>query len=85
MADEATGHIKHNVETGAVAVRTVFDPVQFPNMVWLIASTGNGAQNARDSDVLGWDDLFVPVVDEPEPAPLPAPAPEPEPEPEPEF
>ena len=47
MADEATGHIKHNVETGAVAVRTVFDPVQFPNMVWLIASTGNGAKKFK--------------------------------------
>jgi hypothetical protein len=54
------GHVKHNVETGAVAVRTVFDAEQFPNMVWLIATTGMGAQNAGDRDVEGWDDLFTP-------------------------
>lgn len=79
MAGEAAGHVKHNVETGAVAVRTVFDSTQFPNMVWLIATTGNGAQNGREDDVLGWADLFTPTPP-PEPEMPPAP-PEPEPQP----
>lgn len=78
MSAETTGHVKHNPETGAVAVRTAFDRDQFPNMVWLIASVSNGAQNARDTDVEGWDDLFVPAPPEPEAVPNP-PAPEPEP------
>lgn len=55
-----TGHVKHDPKTGAVAIRTVFDPAQFHNMAWLIATTGMGAQNASDADVDGWDDLFTP-------------------------
>lgn len=55
-----TGHVKHDPKTGSVAIRTVFDPEQFPNMVWLIATTGMGAQNASEADVAGWEDLFTP-------------------------
>lgn len=58
-----TGHVKRNPDNGAVAIRTVFDPEQFPHMVWLIATTGSGAQNASRSDienVEAWDDLYTP-------------------------
>ena len=55
-----TVHVKHNPTSGSVAVRTVFDAEQFPNMVWLIATTGTGAQNASNADVAGWADLFTP-------------------------
>lgn len=64
-ADYAVGCVKHDPKTGAVAVRTVFTGDQFPNMVWLIATVGMGAQNAGDRDVEGWDDLFTPPVVEP--------------------
>lgn len=57
-----TGHVKQNLATGSVAVRTVFDSDQFPNMMWLIATTGSGAQNASAADVDGWVDLFTPAA-----------------------
>lgn len=65
-----TGHVKRNTTTNAVAVRTTFDPDQFPRMVWLIATPDLGALNGTDADVAGWDDVFTP----PEPAPVQAPA-----------
>ena len=60
------GHVKRNPADGAVAVRTVFDAEQFPNMVWLVITTGTGAQNASDDEVAGWVDLFVPPVPKPD-------------------
>lgn len=62
--DYAVGSVKHDKKTGAVAIRTVFDPAQFPNMSWLVATTGMGAQNAGDRDVLEWEDMYLPPVPE---------------------
>ena len=53
------GHVKRDKTTGSVAVRTTFAADQFPGMVWLVATSGMGASNASDSDVSGWDDLYV--------------------------
>jgi len=53
------GHVKRDKTTGSVAVRTTFAADQFPGMVWLVATSGMGASNASDSDVDGWDDLYV--------------------------
>ena len=70
MAD--TGHVKHNSTTNEIAIRTSFDETQFPNMVWLIASTNMGARNGKEEDVKGWDDLYTPppppVVNSPDPS-----------------
>ena len=60
--DYAAGSLKHNKETGSVAVRTVFDGEQFPNMAWLVATVGMGAQNAGDRDVFDWEDIYEPPV-----------------------
>lgn len=71
----ATGHIKRDPETGAVAVRTIFPEDQTPQfaaMAWLVASTNIGARNASSVEVAGWDDLFVPQDAQPE-APQPEP------------
>lgn len=54
------GHVKRNNKTGEVAVRTVFDVEQFPNMEFIVATKDVGARNAPGSEVKGWDDLFVP-------------------------
>jgi hypothetical protein len=35
-------------------------------MVWLVITTGTGAQNASDDEVAGWVDLFVPPVPKPD-------------------
>jgi hypothetical protein len=61
----ATGHVKRNTETGAVAVRTVFpdDDASFLNMAWLVATVGVGAINSPTSSVEAWEDLFVPAAD----------------------
>ena len=68
--DYAVGSIKHNKETGAVAIRTVFDPAQFPNMTWLVATTGMGAQNAGDRDVLDWENIYTPPAVEAQAEPV---------------
>lgn len=70
-----TGHIKHNPETGEVALRTIFPEDQGPQlagMAWLVATKNIGARNSSSADVADWDDLFVPVADEPV-APIPDP------------
>lgn len=54
------GTIKHNAETGEVAVRTAFDEATLPNMAWLVATVGMGARNASTHDVKGWTELYVP-------------------------
>lgn len=59
-ADFQAGSVKHDPKTGSVAIRTVFSADQFPSMTWLVATTGMGAQNAGDRDVIDWDDLFSP-------------------------
>lgn len=55
-----TGHIKHNPATGEVAVRTIFHPDLFPDLVWLVATTSSGGKNANVDYVEGWDDLYTP-------------------------
>ena len=58
-----TGHIKHNPESGEVALRTIFPEDQGPqlaNMAWLVATKNVGARNAPTADVEAWDDLFIP-------------------------
>lgn len=56
----ALGHVLRDPATGAVAVRTGFDALQFPNMAWLIATPNMGAANASHEDVAGWADLYTP-------------------------
>jgi hypothetical protein len=58
-----TGHIKHNSETGEVALRTIFPEdqgQQLANMAWLVATKNIGARNASAADVADWDDLYEP-------------------------
>lgn len=66
------GHVKHNPENGSVAIRTIFSEVDFPEMVWLVATLNQGALTKPLDYVEGWDDLFVP---EPPPAPPAPPVP----------
>lgn len=56
------GHVRRNPETKAVAVRTHFSEVDFPDMAWLIATVGMGALTKPSSAVEGepWIDLYVP-------------------------
>lgn len=79
-----TGHIKHDPETGQVALRTIFPEDQGPqlaNMAWLVATKNTGARNANTAEVDGWDDLFVPPPVEVV-TPVDPPVVEPDPEPE---
>lgn len=78
------GHIKHNPDTGEVALRTIFPEDQGPqmaNMAWLVATKNVGARNARSEEVAdaAWVDLYVaepPPMPAP-PTPLPTPTPPP--------
>lgn len=53
-------HVKRNPATGDVAIRTMFNEELFPDLVWLVATTGSGAKNADNAYVEGWDDLYTP-------------------------
>jgi hypothetical protein len=58
------GHVKHNADTGEVAIRTIFPEDQGPQlagMAWLVASKGSGSRNASSGDVEAWDDLYDPA------------------------
>lgn len=56
-----TGHVKHDPETGTVAVRTGFpDEAPFTAQAWLTATVRNGAHFRPTADVESWDDLYVP-------------------------
>lgn len=57
-----TGHVKRNTATGAVAIRTIFHPDLFPELVWLVATTSSGGKNATQAEVEGedWIDLYSP-------------------------
>jgi hypothetical protein len=77
-----TGHVKHNPETGEVALRTIFPTDQGPQlaaMAWLVATKNMGARNASDADVADWETLYEPPIEVEEVAVTPF---EPEPEPE---
>ena len=77
-----TGHVKHNPETGEVALRTIFPTDQGPQlaaMAWLVATKNMGARNASDADVADWETLYEPPIEVEEVAVTPL---EPEPEPE---
>lgn len=69
-ADYPVGHVKHDPKTGSVAIRTVFSGDQFPNMTWLVATTGMGAQNAGDRDVIEWEDIYTPPAVEAQAEPV---------------
>lgn len=60
----ATGHVKRNPDTGAIALRTQFpdDPTveQLAAMAWLVSTANIGARHAKTDEVAGWDDLYVP-------------------------
>lgn len=64
------GHVRRNVATNEVAVRTTFpDDVNNPMMArlaWLVGTVSMGARNAHTSEVEqdGWVDLFVPETEE---------------------
>ena len=58
----ATGHVKRNPATGAVAIRTAY-PDDEPDMAdhtWLTATTNRGAGFARTDQVADWDDIYTP-------------------------
>ena len=55
------GHVKRDPDTGAVAVRTIFDETLFARLAWLITDPAKGSRHAFSSEVDGWDDLYVPV------------------------
>ena len=57
------GHVKHNPETGAVAIRTIFPEDMGQNladMAWLIATPDVGAKHSNTAGVESWDDLYTP-------------------------
>ena len=61
-----TGHVKHNPETGEVALRTIFPTDKGPQlaaMAWLVATKNIGARNASDADVADWETLYEPPVE----------------------
>ena len=57
-----TGHVKRDPETGAVAVRTVYDEnvPQLARRAWQIATPNIGGRGGFTSDVEDWDDLYIP-------------------------
>lgn len=57
-----TNSVLRNPQTGAVAIRTIFDQAEpaFADMTWLIATSSQGALNVSSASVDGWDILFVP-------------------------
>lgn len=67
----AQGHVKHNPETGEVAIRTQFPLGENPQqqlMEWWCMSTTNAPRSTWTLEVDGWDDLYVPAPAE-EPTP----------------
>lgn len=56
-----TKHVKHNPDTGEIAVRTVF-PEDGPmaSRAWQKATINRGGFFVPTSDVESWDDLYVP-------------------------
>lgn len=58
----AEGHVKRDIESGAVAIRTIFpeDEPALAGQAWLVATVNRGAQFARTVEVEGWDDVFTP-------------------------
>lgn len=58
----ATGHIKRNPDTGAVAIRSRFpdDKPEFERFQWHVANPITGPKSCSTADVESWDDLFVP-------------------------
>jgi len=56
-----TGRVVRDPVSGEVAVRTHFDPVMFPRLVWLIVSPTLGARNAGEDEVdESWVVLWTP-------------------------
>lgn len=62
MPDHLTGHIKHDPDSGAVAIRTVLpeDNPQLAGRAWLIATAGSGVRSGPTTEVEGWTDLYTP-------------------------
>jgi len=60
----ATGALKRDPVTKAVAIRTQFPEDMLPELAWLVATTNIGARNARSSDVADWDDLDIPASEQ---------------------
>ena len=58
----ATGSIKRDPTTGAVAIRTHFDESnpQLAPMAWLIATTNIGPRTVGSDAVADWDNLYTP-------------------------
>ena len=54
------GHVKHDTSTGAVAVRTIFHREIFPDMYWIVATTGSGGRFYDAAHCEDWDDLYTP-------------------------
>jgi hypothetical protein len=56
------GHVKRNLETGEIALRTTFgeDNPQMARLAWLVATSSMGARNAYTAEVESWADLYVP-------------------------
>jgi hypothetical protein len=63
VTDYQTGHVKHDPDSGAVAIRTVLpeDNPQLAGRAWLIATAGSGVRTGPTTEVDEWDDLFTPA------------------------
>lgn len=56
------GHVKRDPETGAVAIRTVYDETipQLARKAWQVATPNIGGLSRFTADVEDWDDLYIP-------------------------
>lgn len=58
----ATGHIKRDPVSGAVAIRTQFPETReaFAAMAWLVAHPITGSRHVKTDDVDSWTTLYTP-------------------------
>lgn len=59
----AAGTIKHNVESGEVAIRTIFPEDETPQlaaMAWLVATQNIGARHTNSAEVASWTLMYTP-------------------------
>lgn len=63
MDQYQVGHVKHNPATKAVAVRSIFHHELFPDMYWLVATTGSGGNYVPAAGCNDWDDLYTPPAE----------------------
>ena len=61
----ATGAVKRDPVSGAIALRTHFDESnpQLAPMAWLIATVNTGPRTAPSTEVADWVDLYTPPAE----------------------